>query len=694
MQTLRNKAGVQHAVPRTQAVVFEEAEEVYEPWLIGFYLGDGSSAIYNGQRRVCFDKGDLSVHERIAAILGKYEESFRRSDDSRSNNKTTSLLFPKGSASRLWETLTNLSLVGVSCLDKFIPLQYLRASIEERWQLLFGILEADGSVLTTGRSFSTSSPRLRDDVAELARSLGVRVRVESRQTFYTYKGEKRAGSPSWRLYLTHDRWGAGRYNNYQYIQTVEEAGIKDCVCIRVDAEDQLYVTEDFIVTHNTVCALELIAREQVPALIVVDNTHLYGQWMEAINQFLEVPGGIGQLGLGSFNWKDKSIVLATYSTLGQKADTFTQEFRQRFGLVIWDEAHHMAAPLWSKTADLFYGKRIGLTATPERVDGTHVIYDFHLGKVLYKDLIQELKPAIYFYWTGLQVDIADPYIKERVCDVNGELHTSMLSGYFGQWKKRLDLILNEVKTAERQGRRVLVLSYSITELINLFMLWGGATDLYSDVTYPTAKDVGETMAPLEMDDKTFRRMVVRKNQLESMLKNPEVKDKYPVKMQLKEVAARFQAHEVAKKCEREFEKRQRAFLKNILKANISNAGLMIGDIKLAERMKMLREKQIVFSIMKYGREGLDEQSLDTIFVCEPMSQKNSLQQLMGRVLRKKTGKKTPVVVFFEDDIGPMIGMCTNLRRHLRSWPINEGGPFHYEHVKHPTKGKRTSWTTL
>jgi superfamily II DNA or RNA helicase len=445
---------------------------------------------------------------------------------------------------------------------------------------------------------------------------------------------------------------------------------------------------------KTVCALELIAREQVPAIIIVDNTHLVNQWLEAINMFLDVPGGIGMIGDGRFDWK-KSVVIATYQTLSQKVLEFPQEARHWFGLTIWDEAHHMAAPTWAKTADLFYGKRIGLTATPERADGTHVIYDFHIGKVLYKDLIQELKPAIYFYWTGLDPDFNDPYIKAHTHSSTGELHTGMLAGYFGQWRERLDLILHEVKTAERQGRRVLVLSYSIAELINLFTLWCGSTELYTDIKYPTAQEVGETLEPAALTPQKMKSIFKRKAILQRGLSDPKVTDTYPLKMQLKEIDIHLRANDVAKKCAAEYARRQRDFLKKALSSNVSNTGIMIGDIPADKRMKTLREKQVVFSIMKYGREGLDEQSLDTVFVCEPMSQKNGLQQLMGRVLRKKAGKKTPVVVFFEDNVGPMIGMCTNLRRHLRSWPHDEGGPFEYHHVNHPTKEKdRKTWATL
>jgi superfamily II DNA or RNA helicase len=102
----------------------------------------------------------------------------------------------------------------------------------------------------------------------------------------------------------------------------------------------------------------------------------------------------------------------------------------------------------------------------------------------------------------------------------------------------------------------------------------------------------------------------------------------------------------------------------------------------------------VFAVSKYGREGLDSPDLDTIITCEPMSSHNSLQQFMGRVLRKKEGKHRPVIVFLEDDIGPMMGMCNTLRRHLREWAVDEGGPYHYENIGHPTSFRRKgqSWT--
>ena len=73
----------------------------------------------------------------------------------------------------------------------------------------------------------------------------------------------------------------------------------------------------------------------------------------------------------------------------------------------------------------------------------------------------------------------------------------------------------------------------------------------------------------------------------------------------------------------------------------------------------------------------------------PFSSKNVLQQLMGRPTRAHNDKKHPVVIFYEDNIGPIIGMCKKLRKHLREWAHEEGGPFDYEQIDHPFSGRGT-----
>lgn len=443
---------------------------------------------------------------------------------------------------------------------------------------------------------------------------------------------------------------------------------------------------------KTVIALELAARMGVPTLIVVDTTQLVKQWKEEIEEHLDVPGGVGMIGDGEFDWK-KSIVIATYHTLGNRASTFPEEARRWFGLVIWDEAHHVAAPTFARSADLFSGRRIGLTATPTRADGLHVVYNAHIGKVLYKNLSQDLKPDIFFRWTGFRLDPNDALAHVATHDKNSELHLGKLANYFARLTPRLDFILNEVRTAAAQGRKILVLSKSVDETINLLARWNGRPELYTDIAYPSAEDVGEKVPPSALDKRDEKKLRVSLSQTSTQLRDPKLNT---VKREIllekeRNIEYRLKQHAVWKKTEALYRSKQREYLKDIL-SDPSSGGLMIGDVDAETRMKLLRSKQITFAIMKYGREGLNERSLDTVIACEPMSDQGALQQLMGRVLREMTGKMQPIVVFIEDDIGPLIGMCQLLRRHLREWPIEDGGPYDYTLIGHPTtKQRRNPW---
>lgn len=436
---------------------------------------------------------------------------------------------------------------------------------------------------------------------------------------------------------------------------------------------------------KTVVALALIAKLGVPALIVIDNTQLLWQWHGEIKKFLNVPDDeIGMLGDGKFDWQ-KKIVLATYQTLAQKAHLISQQMRLWFGVVIWDEAHHVAAPTFCRPVDLFFGRRYGLTATPNRVDGMQVLYELHLGPVLYKDLKQELKPDIYFVWTGIQVDTKDMAVRPHVCDKNGELHIGKVATYFGQLDQRLQFILGEVRKAASTGRKILVLSNSVDELINLYAAWTGHPK-YTDIPEPTPQEVGFDVPAFELDKHRLKKTWARVHSLEAALKagslSPAETNK---KQQLLQVLRRdLDGHAAWEATQVLLRKRQSDYMADLM-SQPSTAGLLIYKVDIKERQRMLKTKDVIFSIMKYGREGLDKPDLDTVFMCEPMSQKNVLQQIMGRALREPIGrtKQQPMLVVFEDDVGPMIGMCQVLRKHLREWPVEEGGPYTYTLVGYP-----------
>jgi Type III restriction enzyme, res subunit len=446
---------------------------------------------------------------------------------------------------------------------------------------------------------------------------------------------------------------------------------------------------------KTVVALHFSALKQVPTIIVVDNTTLLLQWQKEIAKHLNVPGGVGIIQGDKRDWK-KSVVMATYQTLANWAATMPEEVRRWFGLAIWDEGHHVSAPTFSKSAPLFYGYRLALTATPTRADGSHVICQHHVGDIIYKDVKQRNPPAIIFKWTGIKLDGADPKVMMAVNDKNGEIHIGKLAGYLGAHRERLyDHVLAEAKAKVASGHKALVLSYSVDEVINLMAMWTANSKdcpLYTDIPYPTAADVDETEPPVELSKSAINKAQGTISNLRANMRttpNMTEKKKQQCREHIERYTLMLKRHEVWKKTESLYKKRQRAFLEDLLKKK-STAGLFTAAVDPDVRFKMLKERQVIFAIMKYGREGLDDKDLSAIIVSEPMSDQNILQQVMGR----PRGKSNAVLVFFEDDIGPLIGQCKKLRSHLRNWDTSEGGPFKYELENHPAVGRRqlTSWT--
>lgn len=442
---------------------------------------------------------------------------------------------------------------------------------------------------------------------------------------------------------------------------------------------------------KTVIFLELLSRLHVPALIAVDNLNLLYQWRKEILKHLDVrEEDIGLIGEGEFDWK-KPIVLATYTSLADHAETFPEEARRWFGVFCGDEGHHLKARTWCRAVDLFPCRRYALTATPKTADGRHVIYDFHVGPTLFRDKSQDLRPDVGFLWTGLELDLTDNRVTEMVSDKNGELHVSKLAGYFGQWPDRLMFILKELKKLYANKRRILVLSNSVAETVNLLALWNGITDLYSDIPVPTPTDVGETVPAEELDEQKLGTLRRSLGNIIGQLKGhglAEVKRKNLEKTK-KEIVFRLKKHEVWRKVELEIGRRQRAYIKKIIEdTKHGDAGLMIHKVKPEVRSRMLEQKAVTFAITKYGREGLDEQRLDTLFVCEPITDAGGLEQMMGRVQRASQGKQHPLVLFVEDKIGLMIGMCGKLRGHLRNWPMDQGGPYEYDLIGHPNNNNK------
>lgn len=132
--------------------------------------------------------------------------------------------------------------------------------------------------------------------------------------------------------------------------------------------------------------LAQLAMQATPrtTLIVVPTLDLLHQWyaqMKAAFPDIEV----GLLGGGS---KDRSaILIATYNSAAIHAETLGS----RYALLIFDECHHLPTDFFRRIAeDAIAPYRLGLTATPERTDGSHRDLDTLIGPIIYRKTPQDL----------------------------------------------------------------------------------------------------------------------------------------------------------------------------------------------------------------------------------------------------------------------------------------------------------------
>jgi len=208
---------------------------------------------------------------------------------------------------------------------------------------------------------------------------------------------------------------------------------------------------------KTVLALHKIAQRKVPAVVVVSSVGLMNQWKERALQFL----GLKEEEIGTVQGKkaewDKPLVIAMVQTLVSQKLSIPMDVRRRFGTIIFDEVHHMAATSFVQTADLFFGARFGLTATPKREDGLEDVYFAHIGPIFYSDLKGELSADIFFKKLPTSLTRKE---EEEMLDKIGEFSVGKFYQVLANKASRNKYILDVVEQALGSGRKLLVLVHA------------------------------------------------------------------------------------------------------------------------------------------------------------------------------------------------------------------------------------------
>ncbi|RSS98715.1 MULTISPECIES: PhoH family protein [Streptomyces] len=253
----------------TAPVEFPEREVPMDPYALGLLLGDGC---LTGSTTPSFATEDEELVQALEEALPGVAARHKGGPDYvlnrvKSPGDVVTLENP------VTGVLRQLDLVGSRSHSKFVPDGYLFNTAEVRLAVLQGLLDSDGGPVTQrDRScriqYSTASIVLRDDVVALVQSLGGVAYTRRRSSEGRKQGTALAahrfdshvvdirlpeGIEPFRLARKRDAYHAagGGGRPMRFIDSIEPAGREEAVCIQVAAEDSLYVTQDYLLTHNT-----------------------------------------------------------------------------------------------------------------------------------------------------------------------------------------------------------------------------------------------------------------------------------------------------------------------------------------------------------------------------------------------------------------------------------------------------------
>jgi len=344
--------GKRPIVPLISPVDFPKKQLPVAPYTLGVLLGDGSLTTSS----VNFMSLDAEIPMRVST------EGYDIVEWNKNEKRTLAKTY---GVHKVQAGLRELSLFGLKSNTKFIPEVYKTSSIEDRWAIVQGLMDTDGYVCAGGNTYYyTVSKQLALDMQEILRSLGFTAKIGTKQTSYkNTEGEKVAGQLCYTLYIRgklqsklfsisrkKDRTKEKDVGNR--IIKIEKIAEDLATCISVSGPDKLFITSNYIVTHNTfvslLIALKFMQAPRATGVIFRRNRPMLTApgsiWHEAVALYQSIyPEGL------RIRHRDMEIIfpngsLLKFSHMQYESNMYDHKGAQ-YSLVIFDEATDFTEPM-------------------------------------------------------------------------------------------------------------------------------------------------------------------------------------------------------------------------------------------------------------------------------------------------------------------------------------------------------------
>ena len=205
---------------------------------------------------------------------------------------------------------------------------------------------------------------------------------------------------------------------------------------------------------KTVLSLYILAQLKVKTMVVVHKDFLMTQWKDRIEEF--IPNAkIGKIQQNTIDIDNKDIVLAMVQSLSMKE--YDKDIFKCFGLIIFDECHHLGAEMFSKCMPKVASKyMLGLSATPNRKDGLRKVFEWYIGNIAYTS---KEKNEDYVEVNIINFTSDDPKYSKVENSYNGKPNFPKMINKICEFKPRTKLIIQKATDLFNEGdRNILILS--------------------------------------------------------------------------------------------------------------------------------------------------------------------------------------------------------------------------------------------
>ena len=478
-------------------------------------------------------------------------------------------------------------------------------------------MDTDGSITESdGRfnlSYSSCSKRLLKQIQWLIWSLGYIANIGSPDKRVDKYKEGYHGQVNIRVpqkfkqeLFTHPKklklaQEAGLRNDWQQpfrhllIKDIKLVSKEEATCIRVDADDSLFLTEDFIVTHNTFMACYSAIKVGLRTLIITPTTGVKVQWAETLTDMFNVPKERVKLVMSPkdfFNVSADFVVVsqASLAVLNKTYDLEKIMKANKFGIKVIDEVQMWFHNIIKVDANSNICHNWYLTGTFGRSGDE----ENHLYQQMFGDLQmfreKDKAPTIFNRKPG------------NVYGMKPHMHVKMMWAHSGLSKEEIHAVSNSIRYSERAGK---------------WMRYGLSVPAYTELVIPKdgtmTKFLSTVLKVVKMADEqvTYGKMLI----LSATVASVTVLHEYVSKM-----------------------------FPNL------KVGTIHSKNSKATNDKVKTECDILISTVKSCGTGFDVKDLSKLVVCEQFKSWILADQVSGRLRRRPDGKDTFMWDIVDSDV--------------------------------------------